>query len=194
MRSWFTKRRPLSHTRSNDPREFMIRTNGACLDNGGQNPRAGWAFILGPSEDGQPRVVSGRLEGQGPFGEASGQTSNRAELRAVLAALRFRFWTGEGFTSVVIATDSEYVVNGTTQWVRSWIVRDWKTAKGEDVKNQDLWQLLLGEVERWQEKGLRIRFWRIPRAWNEDADNGAKMAAAKGNAPNEWAEVQGVAI
>jgi ribonuclease HI len=31
-----------------------------------------------------------RLENEGPFGDPSPQTSNRAELRAVIAALRFR--------------------------------------------------------------------------------------------------------
>jgi ribonuclease HI len=67
------------------------------------------------------------LEKEGPFGEPSLQTSNRAELRAVIAALRFRAWQGEGFKSLVIATDSEYVVEGATNWARGWLRNNWRT-------------------------------------------------------------------
>lgn len=98
----------------NDNRTLLLMTDGACLDNGQVDPKAGWAFYQGESLDGQPLVVSGRLEDQGPWGDAGLQTSNRAELRAVIAASRFRFWLGEGFTTVVFATDSSYVVDGAT--------------------------------------------------------------------------------
>ncbi len=31
------------------------------------------------------------------------------------------------------------------------------------VKNKDLWECLLGEFERWDEKGLEVRLWYTPR-------------------------------
>jgi ribonuclease HI len=55
---------------------------------------------------------------------------------------------GGGFSTLVIATDSDYVVKGATEWVSSWIRKGWKTAKGTAVQNRDLWEALLGEVER----------------------------------------------
>lgn len=79
---------------------------------------------------------------------------------------------------MVIATDSEYVVEGCTKWTKSWIKRGWKTSAGKDVKNKDLWEMLLGEAERWKDEGLSLEFWRIPREWNEVADGAAKQAAA----------------
>lgn len=53
-----------------------------------------------------PRILSDRLELEGPFGDSHQQTSIRAELRAVIAALSSRVWRGEGFKTIVVATDS----------------------------------------------------------------------------------------
>lgn len=174
-------------------------TDGACLNNGQSNPKAGWAFYQGDSVEGEPAVFSGRLENRGPWGDEGKQTSNRAELWAVLAALRFRVWNGEGFRTVVFATDSSYVVDGATQWVQGWVSNNWRTkgprgSGGADVKNKDLWQMLLGECERYQRDGLAIQFWKIPREWNTLADEGAKKGAAKGDASDHWQDIMGMAF
>ncbi|KAI1261763.1 ribonuclease H-like domain-containing protein [Xylariaceae sp. FL1019] len=139
-----------------DPHQVLIFTDGACLNNGQSNPQAAWGFVHGPGTNGQPLVASGRLEQEGPFGDPGIQSSNRAELRAVIAALRFRHWPGESFSRMVIATDSEYVTSGATEWVKTWIKNGWRTSGKMAVKNQDLWELLLGEVERRHEEGLSI--------------------------------------
>lgn len=108
-----------------DKQKILIFTDGACLNNGQPNPKAGWTFVHGPHKasdltDFPARVVSGRLGKKGPYGDEYGQTSNRAELRAVIKALNFRDWPGEyfiwgkNFKTIVIATDSEYVVEGAT--------------------------------------------------------------------------------
>ncbi|KAJ4355392.1 uncharacterized protein N0V89_003408 [Didymosphaeria variabile] len=195
------------YIRRNDTSQILIYTDGACLNNGMPNPAAGWAFVHGPGLQGQPDplmglaplmasgplVTSGRLEREGPFGEDTIQSSNRAELRAVIAALRFRHWVGEGFTSLVFATDSEYVVEGSTKWAKSWIKKGWRTSAGQAVKNKDLWELLLGEVERWKEEGLDIKFWRIPRDWNEVADGAAKIAATHDEV-DQFSDVMGICV
>lgn len=169
-------------------------TDGACLNNGQTNPRAGWAFFQGLNRAGHPLVVEGRLEKQGYWGEEGPQSSNRAELRAAIAALRFRAWQGEGFSTVVIATDSEYVVEGSTQWAKAWVQNGWKRNDGSDVKNKDLWEMLLGECEMARHNRLAIQFWKIPREWNTLADEGAKKGAAAEEAPAEWMDCQGLAL
>ncbi|KAF2969163.1 hypothetical protein GQX73_g4407 [Xylaria multiplex] len=175
----------------NDAQKVLIFTDGACLNNGQANPKAGWALVHGPGFTGMPALIaSGRLEDKGPFGDPSIQSSNRAELRAVIAALRMRHWTGEGFDTVVIATDSEYVTTGSTEWVKSWIKNGWQTAGRTDVKNKDLWEMLLGEVERWHDEGLSIQFWKIPREWNKVADAAAKKAAEESETPGGWMDIQ----
>jgi ribonuclease HI len=173
-------------------------TDGACLNNGQPNPKAGWAFMSGRSLDGKTQVASGRLEQKGPWGDSAAQTSNRAELRAVIAALRFRIWSGEGFRRIVIATDSEYVVQGSTEWAKTWIEKKWriknKKASGYvQVANKDLWQALLGEYERAFFRGMKIQLWKIPREWNADCDEAAKKAAAGDEQP-DFGNLMGLAI
>lgn len=171
--------------------QFLIYTDGACLNNGQTDARAGWAFVYGPGK----ATVGGRLETRGPFDDTTqqAQTSNRAELRAVIAALGFRYWPGEGFTSLVIATDSEYVVNGATSWVKGWVAKGWKISNGKQaVKNRDLWELLLAEFERWERQGLEVVFWRIGRELNTVADAAAKKAATELKDEDIWMPISGV--
>ncbi|KAK8072908.1 RNase H domain-containing protein [Apiospora saccharicola] len=191
-RAWM---RAIRHTHRNDPGMLLLFTDGACLNNGQANPKAGWAFVhhAGTGPNDPANVAKGRLEAKGPFGDDSNQTSNRAELRAVIAALRFRHWSGENFHTVVIATDSEYVVEGSTVWVKNWVKNEWKSKSRAPVKNRDLWEMLLGEVERWKEHRLDIQFWRISRKWNVVADAAAKKAA-EGPDVDKWMEMIGMAI
>ncbi|KAF2468331.1 ribonuclease H-like protein [Lindgomyces ingoldianus] len=178
-----------------DSSKGLIFTDGACLDNGKSNPRAGWGFVAGPPEligTYSCGNVQGRLESKGPFGDDGAQTSNRAELRAVCAALGFRHWPGEGFKTLVFATDSEYVVEGATKWVQGWLKNGWKTAKGGSVKNKDLWEMLLGQVERFADYGMKIEFWRIGRELNTVADKLAKEGAAIEDAPKDYSPVVGI--
>jgi ribonuclease HI len=121
-------------TRGTDPSETLISTDGSCLENDGPNPSAGV-----PSFSGQktplPRAARDnpkypkdmhtlgfckfRLESRGPNNEEVPLTSNRADLRAVIAALRFWLWNNEGTRRLVIATDSSYVIDGATERVKN---------------------------------------------------------------------------
>lgn len=167
---------------------FLIFTDGACLSNGQAEPRGAWAFIDGANGQGELETLAGRLEKRGPFGAPCVQTNNRAELRAVLAALRSHSWPSEGFHTAVVATDSEYVVEGATTWARDWVRNAWQTQVCTKVKNRDLWEALLGQVEQYERHGLAIKFWRIPRVWNADADAAAKEAAATHADKNNWVD------
>jgi ribonuclease HI len=127
-----------------------------------------------------------RLEDVGPTGKPWRPTSNRAELRAVVAALHYfrmghhdlDFWKPKECAKLVIATDSAYVVNGATSWAKKWESNGWVSSTGEDVKNQDLWEELLKGV-RWlqSERCQKVSLWHIPREQNTLADRGAKYAA-----------------
>ncbi|KAI1206795.1 ribonuclease H-like protein [Annulohypoxylon truncatum] len=172
----------------NDTGAVLVFTDGACLNNGKPDPKAGWAFVQGPGRADKPALISARLEIKGPWGDESIQSSNRAELRAVIAALRYQNWPGEGFRTITIATDSEYVVEGSTKWAKTWVTNNWKTSVGADVKNKDLWEMLMGEAEKWKDQGLSIQFWRIPREWNEVADEAAKKAASEFEDIDGWTD------
>ncbi|RSL63356.1 hypothetical protein CEP53_004431 [Fusarium sp. AF-6] len=152
--------------------------------NGGYTPTALWA-----SEVGVRSVASGRLENKGPFGDDDVATSNRAELRAAVAALRVCDWKEEDFDMVVIATDSSYVVEGATSWVKTWVRNGWKTRIKKDVRNKDLWELLLGDVERLKQQKVTVCLWEISREDNADADAAAKQAAQDGTTVAEFKDI-----
>jgi ribonuclease HI len=71
-------------------------------------------------------------------------TNNRMELRAATEALNALKRSCE----VELHTDSQYVKNGLTAWIKSWKKNGWKTADKKPVKNVDLWQALDAAVTR----------------------------------------------
>ncbi|KAH8590511.1 ribonuclease H-like domain-containing protein [Bisporella sp. PMI_857] len=160
--------------------------------NGQDDPQAGFCFVYRPSVYSQAGkltqagTVSSRLEESGPTGQIFKPTSNRAELRAVIAALQFRDWFNDcnrSWRSIVIATDSEYVALGATQWVKHWESNGWRTYDQKTqrvaIKNQDLWRLLMVEIRKLQSVGVCVSFWRVPRQFNQRADQFAKQACGR---------------
>lgn len=65
-------------------------------------------------------------------------------LRSASAALDLIAPLGVGRLSFV--TDSNYIVLGMTQWVRSWRARGWRR-KGGPIENLDLWRELVERAE-----------------------------------------------
>ncbi|KIV89194.1 hypothetical protein PV10_08782 [Exophiala mesophila] len=194
--------------RRTDNCEGLVYADGACLGNGTDQARAGYAFVFGPpnprqsplqsgsrarnhTETSRPTTTKLRLELHGPQGTPELQTSNRAELRAVIAVMQFRAWWGEGIQRLVIATDSSYVVDCATQSIHAWQTNGWRTAKGPPVKNRDLWELYLAELQRCSNSGLHVLFWKIPREWNSTADAAAREAATLPDT-EEYSKVLGV--
>ncbi|GJL87990.1 MAG: ribonuclease H [Minwuia thermotolerans] len=104
--------------------EVEIWTDGACSGNPGPG---GWGAVLRFGE--RERELSG--------GEAQ-TTNNRMELRAAIEALNAL----KRPCDVLLHTDSRYVMDGITDWIRGWKARGWKTAAKKPVKNADLWQEL----------------------------------------------------
>ncbi|MBV9044334.1 MAG: ribonuclease HI [Alphaproteobacteria bacterium] len=105
-------------------------TDGACSGNPGPG---GWGVIL----------RSGAHERELSGGEKV-TTNNRMEMMAViqgLAALKVP-------SAVTLYTDSKYVMDGATKWIKAWKKNGWKTADKKPVKNDDLWRLLEVEAER----------------------------------------------
>ncbi|MGE3166852.1 MAG: ribonuclease HI [Planctomycetota bacterium] len=101
-----------------------IYSDGACRGNPGPG---GWGVLM--VSDGEEREL---------YGGAFDTTNNRMELTAAIEALK----AIPAGTPAEIYTDSEYVKNGITTWIRSWKSKGWKTAARTPVKNQDLWMQL----------------------------------------------------
>ena len=105
-----------------------VYTDGACSGNPGPG---GWGVVV-YFKDGIVHELGG--------GESL-TTNNRMEMQAAIAALEFL--ASSGCTeSVSLYTDSEYVKNGITKWIKGWKKKGWKTSTGKAVLNQDLWVIL----------------------------------------------------
>ena len=108
-----------------DKNEILnIYTDGACKGNPGIG---GWGAIL---EYGNTKKEI--------KGYSIDTTNNIMELTAVIKALECL----NRKCKIVITTDSNYVKNGITDWIKSWKNNGWKTAKKSPVKNKELWMKL----------------------------------------------------
>lgn len=175
---------------------MLMYTDGACLNQNHVNtgaPRGGSAFVF---NEGPSGTFSFALENRGPDGQVYSHTNNRAELRAVIAALRFRHWAGEGWERIIVATDSEYVGKGATEWLRDWAGRDWhRIGSGrKPVANQDLWRALSDVLGSYADAGCEVSFWMVPRLANARADAAAKAAAENGAGGEEYRNTPGVMV
>ena len=101
-----------------------IFTDGACRGNPGPG---GWGALL--RYNGTEREL---------YGYQAEATNNQMELMAAIQGLEALSRPCE----VILTTDSQYVRQGITEWIAGWKRKNWKTAAGKPVKNQDLWQRL----------------------------------------------------
>ena len=133
-----------------------IATDGACKGNPGPG---GWGAVL-RAADGRERELSG--------GEPD-TTNNRMELMAAIEGLRAL----KRPCRVTLSTDSRYVMDGLTKWIKGWQKNGWKTAAKQPVKNAELWQALLAAA-----KPHRIEWvWVKGHAGHPDNERADKLAS-----------------
>ena len=105
-------------------KQVTIYTDGACRGNPGPG---GWGALI--KFDSMEKEI---------FGGKNDTTNNQMELLAAIEGLA-------ALTEpciVELFTDSKYVMDGITQWIKNWKKNNWKTAAKKDVKNKELWQKL----------------------------------------------------
>tara|TARA_A100001037_G_scaffold233494_1_gene212102 strand:+ start:705 stop:1148 length:444 start_codon:yes stop_codon:yes gene_type:complete len=101
---------------------IQMWTDGACSGNPGNG---GWGVLI--------KLVDGnqiKLSGHEQY-----TTNNRMEMLAVIEGLKYL----KNYSSVIIHTDSKYVLEGITNWITNWKQNNWKSSNKKDVKNKDLW-------------------------------------------------------
>ena len=101
--------------------KYKIYTDGACSGNPG---KGGWAAII-LGEKGQSSIS----------GSYNKTTNNRMELTASIMALK----KINNKSEITIYTDSKYVKDGITVWIKKWKLNNWKSSNKKPVKNRDLW-------------------------------------------------------
>jgi ribonuclease HI len=104
--------------------EVELYADGACSGNPGPG---GWGALL------RYGAVEKELSG----GEAL-TTNNRMELMGAISGLEAL----KKPARVKLYTDSIYVKDGITKWLKGWKAKGWLTADKKPVKNKELWQRL----------------------------------------------------
>ena len=102
--------------------KLKIYTDGACSGNPG---KGGWAAIILDDDTIQSSIS----------GSVKNTTNNRMELMAPIMALK----QIRGLSEITIYTDSKYVKDGITDWIKKWKLNNWKNSNKKPVKNKDLW-------------------------------------------------------
>ena len=103
---------------------IIIYTDGSCIGNPGPG---GWAAII--INEKKQHSISGKKKNT---------TNNQMELLAPIKALELL----SKREKIRIFTDSNYVKNGITNWIKIWEKNNWKTANKKKVKNVELWKKL----------------------------------------------------
>ena len=107
-----------------------IYTDGACSGNPGVG---GWAAVL--------LYKNHKKE---IFGAEEQTTNNRMELTAIIKGLQML----KEPCVVTVYSDSAYSVDPFLKnWIEGWVMRGWRTAGKDDVKNVDLWKELLSLMQ-----------------------------------------------
>ena len=105
--------------------KYVIYTDGACSGNPGPG---GWGAVILDEEKNEINIS----------GKEKATTNNRMELMAPIMALR----KIKKFSEIIIYTDSTYLKNGITTWIKNWEKNGWMSANKKPIKNKDLWVTL----------------------------------------------------
>jgi ribonuclease HI len=154
-----------------------IFCDGACRGNGTRRAVAGWAWAFWPG------VARGEPTASGAARLDAPATNQRAELMALLEALRFVQRGGGGGKPVTIYTDSQYTIKCTTVWGPGWKKKGWTRGSGEPLQNLDIIKPL---VDLWGT--LRVPLVHVrghqtgssPEAWGNNWVDRAAVVAAGG--------------
>ena len=102
--------------------KYIVFTDGACSGNPGPG---GWGAIILDEKENQINLS----------GSEQSTTNNRMELVAPIMALK----KIKSNSVIIIYTDSTYLKNGITLWIKNWEKNGWKNANKKPVKNKDFW-------------------------------------------------------
>lgn len=170
-------------TKVSEIQNITIFTDGSTYNNGKRNAKGGVGVYF---EDGICQNISEKFKGEIA-------TNQKCELLAVLKGLdsiKKKVGRQSNKYNIIVYTDSEYVINCMTKWIRNWINNEWKRKKRNgavaQVKNksflQSLWirqkdfntviynHVRSHQKEPYEKNSHKYRLWK----GNDEADKLAK--------------------
>ena len=94
------------------------------------------------------------VDGYGSF--AGSVSNNLAEIVGMINA--FKHALEYNIQALQIFTDSEYVLNGITNWYKTWIRNDWIKSDGKEITSASYWKELVELRDRAEQRGIKISF------------------------------------
>ena len=133
---------------------YNVYTDGSC-DQGSASSattNGGWAFIV-TDEQNVILFTDSAFE--------PNTTNNRTEMLAIIKSVDSMsekgFFNTEG-NCLTINCDSAYIVNAFEDgWIDKWKKNGWKNSKGEDVVNQDYWNVLIEQKGKYSIKYKKVK-------------------------------------
>ena len=103
----------------------IIYTDGACKGNPGNG---GWGVYI---------ITKDKIEKE-LFGYETSTTNNKMELTAAIKGLEYF----KNCEKIILFTDSIYLKQGITVWIKAWKNNYWKNKQNKVIKNLELWKKL----------------------------------------------------
>lgn len=150
-----------------------VYTDGSCKSTGALH-FGGWSFI----------VVRDSKKIYEAAGSENNTTNQRMELQAVLEALNYIKSIRRSSESVIIFSDSAYLVNCYQQeWYIDWMTHGWLNSQNKPVANKDLWEKIVPFFDDFWYTFRKVQG-HNGNIWNEACDKLAQSAAD--NARINW--------
>ena len=145
---------------------YNVYTDGSCNQGSvmSASTDGGWAFLIVDDKD---SIAFSESEFE------PNTTNNRAEMLAIIKSIDFM--SNKNFFDdldnlLFINCDSAYIVNAFEDgWIDKWRRNGWKNSKGEDVVNQDYWNILIEQKSKYNIKFKKVKRRSNPFAKKVDA-------------------------
>lgn len=108
---------------------IYVFCDGGCRGNQFEHNIGGWGVVL-KYKDSVKEF----------YGNAKDTTNNIMELTSCIEVLK---QISKKDIPVVVTMDSQYVIKGINEWIKSWIQKSWRNSQKKPVENKELWQKLL---------------------------------------------------
>lgn len=133
------------NVKETDKSDIYIFTDGNCKNNGKRNALGAYGIYFTENKENE-------LYNFNKVEKVENPTNQKCELMAFNELFKLLNKNNNIFKNkkIVICSDSMYSINCITKWYLNWNKNNWKTAKGENVKNVEIIKEIIENKEKIQ--------------------------------------------